>query len=859
MDRSPNKALQQFRNEVGIRFQLYNSLFTSLPFHRIEKTGILLSLLSNNCEEGYKKNLSPISIIEEFFTKHTTYTNEKEQTDLLFRFVQYVERQVVLFDALEDAAFREVNDLNGIGTLKQLESEVVGDNKENELAEKLKDFSIRLVLTAHPTQFYPGPVLGIINDLARALANNNTSMVNTYLQQLGRTPFFKKQKPTPYDEAVSLIWYLENVFYAAAGRIITELKSQFQDAVDKQNAVIRMGFWPGGDRDGNPFVTSGITTQVADALRSSIIKCYYLDVRKLKRRLTFSGVDTVLNDLEQKLYNNIFIPGNKTDLKKEEILDTLEQIRQTIIHQHNGLFLHTVNNLMNKIEIFGLHFASLDVRQESSIHGKLLDSMAEKGLVLAKEYPGASEDEKIKILGNISQPVDASQLAEGIFQDTIQTIAGIKAIQQFNGEEGCNRYIISQCNSALNAMEVYGLFLLSGWKKEEMNIDIVPLFETIGDLQHAARVMRTLYTDPVYRKHLEKRNNRQTIMLGFSDGTKDGGYLMANWSIYKAKEQLTAISREYKVDVIFFDGRGGPPSRGGGKTHKFYASMGQNISNKEIQLTIQGQTVSSNFGTIDAAQYNMEQLLNAGISNDLFPTKYFTLNEKEEALLQELSESGYEAYKSLRDHPYLADYLLHASPLRFYSETNIGSRPAKRGAGSGLSLKDLRAIPFAGSWSQLKQNVTGFYGVGSALQKADKEGRLGQLQKLYKESLFFKTLLDNCEMAMMKSFFPLTAYLNNHKQFGEIWQMIYDEYDLTRQYLGKLTGHTELMADYPVDQLSIQMRERIVLPLLTIQQYALTKIRGFEEQLIQSPMKEVYEKLVMRCSFGIINAGRNSA
>ena len=287
MSHPSNRALQKYRNEVGIRFQLYNSLFTSLPFHRIEKTGILLSLLSSNCEEGYKKNLSPIRIIDEFFTKHTSYINEKDKTDLLFRFVQYLERQVVLFDALEDAAFREVHDLNGVGTLKHLESEVIQENKQDELAEKLKDFCIRLVLTAHPTQFYPGSVLGIINDLARALSENNTNLVNTYLQQLGKTPFFKKKKPTPYDEAVSLIWYLENVFYAAAGRIVSSLKTQFPDAVSKNNPVIRMGFWPGGDRDGNPFVTTDITLQVADALRGSIIKCYYLEVRRLKRQAHF--------------------------------------------------------------------------------------------------------------------------------------------------------------------------------------------------------------------------------------------------------------------------------------------------------------------------------------------------------------------------------------------------------------------------------------------------------------------------------------------------------------------------------------------------------------------------------------------
>lgn len=858
MNHQSNRALQKYRNEVGIRFQLYNSLFTSLPFHRIEKTGILLSLLSSNCEDGYKKNLSPIRIIDEFFSKHTSYVNEKERTDLLFRFVQYLERQVVLFDALEDATFREVHDLNGAGTLKHIESEVIQNNQEDQLAEKLKDFSIRLVLTAHPTQFYPGSVLGIINDLARALAENNTNLINTYLQQLGKTPFFKKKKPTPYDEAISLVWYLENVFYAAAGRIVSSLKSQFPDAVNKDNPVIRMGFWPGGDRDGNPFVTTEITLQVADALRGSIIKCYYMEVRRLKRRLTFAGVDTLLTELENKLYTNLFIPGLKTRLTKEEMLQTLEEIRQIIILQHNGLFLHTVNSLINKIEVFGLHFAALDIRQDSSVHGKLFETLSEKN-ILPGNYASLSDEEKIQILSALNQIVEPGILDDAIHQDTLKSVAGIKTIQQFNGPEGCSRYVISQCNSALNAMEVYGLFLLTGWKPEEMNIDIVPLFETINDLNAAAGVMRTLYTNPVYQQHLKRRKNRQTIMLGFSDGTKDGGYLMANWGIYKAKEQLTAISREYNVEVVFFDGRGGPPSRGGGKTHRFYASMGQNISNEEIQLTIQGQTVSSNFGTIDSAQYNMEQLLNAGITNDLFSHLETTFTKEEDDLLQELSEFSYGAYKELRDHQYLADYLLQASPLRFYSETNIGSRPAKRGAGSGLTLKDLRAIPFAGSWSQLKQNVTGFYGVGSALKKIEEQGKFDAVKELYKNSLFFKTLLDNCEMAMLKSYFPLTAYLNKHKQFGEIWQMIFDEYELTRQFITRLSGHPELMADYPVDQLSIQMRERIVLPLLTIQQYALTKIREMEEQLVTAPIKETYEKLVMRCSFGIINAGRNSA
>jgi phosphoenolpyruvate carboxylase len=852
----PTTALAQFRDHVGIKFQLYNSLFTSLPFHRIEKTGILLSLLLANCEDGYRKKMSPGEILEDFFGRHTTYQKEQEQLDLMFRFVQYVERQVVLFDALEDAAFPEVNDMSGAGTLKHLESDVVLKGYQGELARKLSDFAIRLVLTAHPTQFYPGSVLGIINDLSRAIRENNVNRINSYLQQLGKTPFFKKQKPTPYDEAVSMIWYLENVFYNACGRIINFLKDQFPEATDEQRPVIRMGFWPGGDRDGNPFVTANTTRKVADALRGAAIKCYYLDVRKLRRRLTFEGVEQILQELENKLYRNIFIPEHQLDISAEEILGTLRRIREIIIYQHNGLFVNMLNGLISRVEVFGLYFATLDIRQDSTVHGRVMEAFAETG-VLPREYSSLSGEDKRKLLSGLS-PVKAPDPADPMARETMASIEVIAHIQRTNGEQGCNRYIISQCKCALNVMEVLGLFYLAGWKRDEVSIDVVPLFETIDDLGHAACVMAELYEDDVYRDHLRRRGNVQTIMLGFSDGTKDGGYLMANWSIYKAKVELSDVSAKYGIRVIFFDGRGGPPARGGGKTHKFYSSLGQKIANREIQLTIQGQTVSSNFGTVDAAQFNIEQLLNAGVSNDLFAEKNVTLTEEEERLIQELAGISFAVYGKLKNHPDFMEYLSHVSPLRFYAETNIGSRPAKRGAGT-LTLKDLRAIPFVGAWSQLKQNVTGYYGLGSAFRQLDDAGRWNEVQALYGSSPFFRTLCENAEMAMKKCFFPLTAYIADHPVYGELWRMIHDEYELTKMYVCRLSGSHELMANYPVEQLSVQMRERIVLPLLTIQQYAISRVRQMDESLVQSPMREVYEKLAMRCSFGIINAGRNSA
>ena len=859
MEAPVNNTLQLFKNLVGTKFQLYNSLFTALPFHKVERTGVFLSLFLIHCEEGYEKEKSPQEILNSYFQQYTSCSNEQQKLDLMFRFVQYAERQVVLFDALEDAAFRNIHDMHGTGSLSHLQSEIIAEQAEDKLAKKLRDFSVRLVLTAHPTQFYPGGVLTIINDLSRALINDNTAQVNSYLQQLGKTPFFKKEKPTPYDEAISLLWFLENTFYPAAGRIISKLKAQFPSAINSSNPVIRMGFWPGGDRDGNPFVNADITLRVAEALRGGILKCYYLDVRKLRRRLTFKGIEQELLALEQQLYNNLFIPGHKTNISQKDILDTLARIRIVLIEENNALFLNLLDDLANRVELFGLFFATLDIRQDSSVHGPLLDAVAASSDLLPSNYASLSEAEKINSLLNIKGALNPDVLKDPLHKDTIATIAGVKEIQKNNGEFGCHRYIISHSMNALNVIEVYGMFLLAGWQKESMSIDIVPLFETIDDLRQAGNVMRELYDNAAYREHLRQRSNKQTIMLGFSDGTKDGGYLMANWSIHKAKQELTRISREYDIDVVFFDGRGGPPARGGGKTHQFYASMGHDIANEEIQLTIQGQTISSNFGTVDSAQFNIEQLVHAGIANDIFSSREVTLTDEEDAILQELADEGFKSFNKLKLHPDFLDYLDFASPLRYYAETNIGSRPSKRNAAAKLNLNDLRAVPYVGAWSQLKQNVPGYYGVGAALEALDKAGKWDAVEKLYKNSLFFRTLLDNCQMAMKKSYFPLTAAYGKHPRFGEVWNMIHDEYKRTRDYIVRLTGQTELMSASPVDQLSIQMRERIVLPLLTVQQGALARIRELNEAGNGDGLKETYEKLVVRCSFGIINAGRNSA
>lgn len=250
--------------------------------------------------------------------------------------------------------------------------------------------------------------------------------------------------------------------------------------------------------------------------------------------------------------------------------------------------------------------------------------------------------------------------------------------------------------------------------------------------------------------------------------------------------------------------------------------------------------------------------MHSGISNALFSLRSSTMSSTEEELLQELAEESYQAFNILKNNPDFLEYLNFASPLRYYAEANIGSRPSKRKAGK-LNLNDLRAVPYVGAWSQLKQNIPGYYGVGLAFEKLEAEGKWGDIKNLYKQSLYFRTLMGNCEMAMSKCFFPLTSYLSNHPKYGVLWNLFYEEFERTKKYIFLLSGKSELMADRETDQLSIRMRQRIELPLITIQQYALTMIREKGNKGSDSPEVKVFEKLVMRCSFGIINAERNSA
>ncbi|MFB0910564.1 MAG: phosphoenolpyruvate carboxylase, partial [Flavobacterium sp.] len=404
-------------------------------------------------------------------------------------------------DAVEDAAFPIVNNMEGRGSLRDIKEKAEAKGKREELIDFLENFNVRTVLTAHPTQFYPGSVLGIINDLTEAIRENNLLNIKELLAQLGKTPFIKNEKPNPFDEAVSLIWYLENVFYSTSGDMVHYLQKNVFHGESIENALIKLGFWPGGDRDGNPFVTTDITLNVAERLRTSILKCYYIEIRNLKRKLTFSGVDVLVSELEYKLYRSVFYSKGDIYITLEEFKIQLNKIKRIVIEKHQSLYLDQLESLLIKVNLFGFHFATLDIRQNSKIHDGVFKDVHEHCIksnlsVFPENYYDLTEDEKFEVLSNVKGNIDPNDFENEITKSTIESIQAIKIIQEKNGEFGANRYIISNNESALNVLETFAMIRLSDW--ENPTVDVVPLFESVEDLLNAHNIMEQLYTNSIY-------------------------------------------------------------------------------------------------------------------------------------------------------------------------------------------------------------------------------------------------------------------------------------------------------------------------------------------------------------------------
>ena len=833
---------------VQKKFQIYNALFLKLSYKGASDYGHLIPILGAMAQQKLNVGHNPVKVFDQFFEDYKEIIGI-DKLDFMFKVIQYVERQIVLFDSIEDSISPyDLEDQDSI-LIDNHVGRCKTDSELNDLFAHLNSFSVRIVLTAHPTQFYRPPVLDIISKLREHVKTNNIQVIDQLLHQLGLTTLVNSKSPTPIEEAQNIIHICRNEYYDAIGSFMYDLKKQYPD-FDNSDLVV-LGFWPCGDRDGNPYVTFDVTRDVIDNLRMTLMKCYYKDVKDLKAKLTFRSIEDSLNQLQNDLYKAMFDSSSIVDY--QEMIDELQGIKAVLIAEYSGLYLEALDRLIVKVEVFKNHFASLDIRQDHSVHVETIEAILKYNGRIKESVSELDEDALIKALTEEYLELPSDQDLESLPLDTLKNIAQLPLLQDKNGIEGCHRYIISNSEDIYSVLFVLGLMR---WvhKRETFAFDIIPLFETMKGMEASRKVMDQLYNIPVYRNHIESRMNKQTIMLGFSDGTKDGGYLKANWSIYKCKETLSEVSKENGVSAIFFDGRGGPPARGGGKTYNFYAARGSNIANTDIQLTIQGQTITSTYGTKEKFVFNAEQMISSGLTS-LNAQMYKDITGDQRKLIEDLSELSYNKYIQLKEHPQFLPYLENMTTMKFYAKTKIGSRPGKRNKSSKLTLKDLRAISYVGSWSQLKQNIPGFYGVGSALKNLADNGRIEDLKSLYTESPLFKTLIDNSMMSLTKCLFELTSYMEHDETYGPFWTMLFEEYKLSKQMTLEITGMSSLMENETRSRHSIAQRGEIVLPLLLVQHYALQKLNS-DEQLEK---RDVYEKLVVRSLYGNINASRNSA
>ena len=446
---------QNFHESVENKYRFLNSVFLGIALD--SASGKMIRDFSRHVRECLEKNMHPADIISSFFPEEIP---EKEKIDLIFDIIKYIEREVVIFDAIEDAAFEKINNLNGPNSLQYVISDAIASGRGEAVTEYIKIQRVRIVLTAHPTQFYPGTILGIITDLNHAIRSNDLTAISALLSQLAFTPFFNKSRPSPYDEAVNLIWFLENVFYDAIlnmqETVMSNLPGQGPSLVNPR--LVELGFWPGGDRDGNPFVNSETTRMVANRLRSSILQKYHREIRALKRRLTFRPVFERLKSIEAALFESI----NSEEAPKitlDELVSSLKNIRKLQQDKYHGLYIRETEKLLNIIEIFRYHFATLDIRQDNRTHREAVKEILQS-LGKYEQYPGLSAEEKLDFLFSIG-PLSRTEGLSEQAAETLACIREIKNIQRLNGEDGCNRYIISNC---CDETDIFELLDFSHWR-----------------------------------------------------------------------------------------------------------------------------------------------------------------------------------------------------------------------------------------------------------------------------------------------------------------------------------------------------------------------------------------------------------
>lgn len=517
-----------------------------------------------------------------------------------------------------------------------------------------------------------------------------------------------------------------------------------------------------------------------------------------------------------------------TELKKEEtpsyktakeFKEDLQVIYDSLIEHHGeALVTGDLTELLQAVDVFGFFLASIDMRQDSSVHEACVAELLASANIV-KDYSSLSEEEKCQLL--LKQLLEDPRILSAthepkseLLQKELEIFKTARQLKDALGEEVIKQNIISHSTSVSDLLELAIMLKEVGLINENgTRVQIVPLFETIEDLDNSCETMEKYLSLPIAQKWIASKNNYQEIMLGYSDSNKDGGYLSSCWTLYKAQQQLTAIGDKFGVKITFFHGRGGTVGRGGGPTYEAITSQPLRSINDRIRLTEQGEVIGNKYGNKDAAYYNLEMLVSAAINRMVTHKKSDThTSNKYERIMDQVVERSYQIYRDLvfGDERFY-DYFFESSPIKAISSFNIGSRPAARK--TITEIGGLRAIPWVFSWSQSRVMFPGWYGVGSSFKEfidQDPENNLAFLQLMYKRWPFFKSLLSNVDMVLSKSNMNIAfeyAQLCEDQNVRDIFNIILDEWQLTKNVILEIEGHDELLAEntYLRDSLDYRM------------------------------------------------------
>jgi len=724
----------------------------------------------------------------------------------------------------------------------------------------LGELSVEPVFTAHPTEATRRTLLEKQQRLARALIERldpgltpredrvRIERMRSEITSAWQTEEYPEARMTVANEREHVLFYLTDVLY----RVLPVFYERLAEALADSGAgpgdlpvVVRFGSWVGGDMDGNPNVTAATMRETLADHRRSILALYDRDLEALYRQLSQStgrtGFDpAVAGRLEQ--YARQFpdveasIPARHADMPYRRLLahararlaavaapgayaapgGLLEDLRliASSLRQNRGrnAGLFALERLVRKVETFGFHLATLDVRQDALVHRRAVGRLL--GDPDWEDKPAA---ERAAILRGAPAPrAEPNEAAAQV----LDVFHAVREGRRDHGERAIGPYIISMAQGADDVLTVLWLAGQAGLRGADGDIplDVAPLFETVDDLSNAPEVMRGLFRDPAYRAHLSARGDRQTIMVGYSDSNKDGGLAAARWALYRAQARLADVCDEAGVALTIFHGRGGTTSRGGGRTHSAVLASPAGTVQNRLRVTEQGEMINAKYGLRGIALRTLEQSAGAVLLATAGERAGAARPPGADAVMEVLAPASRRAFRALvYDSPDFVDYFRTATPIDVIERMKIGSRPASRRSKAGV--RDLRAIPWVFSWTQSRQIITGWYGLGTGLEAAAQAHGAGTLSRLAGEWRFFDALLDDAEMVLAKADMPIAERYAALAGPGlaHHFRAIREEFDRTVEWILRLRGHKWLLDGDPTLQRSIRLRNPYVDPMSLLQ------------------------------------------